>query len=133
MSSIVDDRLNQLMREDRKFEQQMDYHDTFGKKMSLVTRWSIYEGDLAFGVTYDGRLSDKSPFVPGTLIHNRCESWGYRTVAVVGGNGLWSDVWVACDNAIRNAIDDEGNTDHHVFIEGFERMDSGDYRVITGS
>jgi hypothetical protein len=121
------------MRQEKKFEEQMDYHDNFGNKMSLMSRWSIYEGDDVFGVRYEGSLKKKSPFVPGTVIRNQCKVWGYDTSAVVGGEGTWADLWLACDSVIRNATDEEGNRDHHVFIEGFERMDSGEYRVITGS
>ena len=136
MSSIVDDRLNQIIaekKEQEKFEEQMDYHDTYGGGCGFVTRWSIYEGDSIFGVKYNGRMGEKSPFTPGTVIRNHCKVWGYDTSVVIGGKGLWCDVWLACDSAIRNAVDDEGNRDHHVFIEGFERMENGEYRIITGS
>lgn len=133
MSSIVDDHLNQIMKQDRKFEEQMDYHDRWSERMGFVSRWSIYDGDDIFGVRYEGSLTKKSPFVPGTIIRNHCKVWGYDTSAVVGGEGTWGDVWVACDSVIRNATNDEGNRDHHVFIEGFERMEGVGYRVITGS
>ena len=54
-------------------------------------------------------------------------------LSVVGGKGLWSDVWLACDSVIRNAVDSDGNPDHHIFIEGFDRNEDGSYAVVTGS
>ena len=118
---------------DDEFLEQMDYHDTYGAGCGFDTRWSIYKGDSVFGVEYKGKMGELSPFVPGTVITNKCSVWGYNTSAVVGGKGLWCDVWLACDSAIRNAVDTDGNPDHHIFIEGFDRNEDGSYAVVTGS
>jgi hypothetical protein len=111
--------------QDKLFDLEMDYFDTYGKGCGFKTRWSLFDKGIKFG--------ELSEFAPGTVITNRCGVWGYDTEAVVGGRGTWGDVWLACDSAIRNARDDEGNPDHHVFIEGFERNKDGTWNVVTGS
>lgn len=130
----MEGNMENQVQEDQ-FIKEMDYHDTYGGSCGFVTRWSIYSEDQApiFGVKYNGKMGEKSPFVPGTVITNKCSVWGYNTSAVVGGKGLWCDVWLACDSAIRNAVDTDGNPDHHIFIEGFERNEDGTYAVVTGS
>ena len=122
-----------MSAEDRQMINEIEYHSTYGKGCGFETRWSISKGKDVFGVIYEGKMGLPSPFVPGTVITNRCKTWGYDTSAVVGGKGLWCDVWLACDSAIRNAVDDEGNKDHHVFIERFERNSDGSFNIVTGS
>ena len=132
MSNIINFQTSN--QEEDQFIKDMDYHDNFGDKAGFVTRWSIYsDNDPIFGVQYNGKMNEKSPFVPGTVITNLCSVWGYNTSAVVGGKGLWCDVWLACDSVIRNAVDSDGNPDHHIFVEGFERNEDGTYAVVTGS
>lgn len=111
-----------------QFDEDMNYFDRIGSNNDFATRWSIYS-DSEYGFT---RMSEKSPFTPGTIIRNRCETWGYDTSAVVQGP-LWVDVWQACNEVITTAKDDEGNYDHHTFIEGFERLKDGTIGVVTGS
>ena len=118
------------MLDDSTFTKDMDYFDGIASKNFFNTRWSIYSDDETFGFT---RMSDQSPFTAGTIIRNRCEVWGYDHSAVVGGNGSWVDVWAACNEAILNATDSDGNHDHHIFIEGFERLEDGTIGVVTGS
>lgn len=118
------------MNENSQFAKDMDYFDGIASKNFFNTRWSIYSDDETFGFT---RMSDKSPFSAGTVIRNRCEVWGYDNSAVVGGNGSWVDVWAACNEAILNAVDSDGNHDHHIFIEGFELLKDGTIGVVTGS
>ena len=99
MSNIINFQIP--TQEEDQFLKEMDYHDTYGGSCGFVTRWSIYSEDQApiFGVKYNGMMGEKSPFVPGTVITNKCSVWGYNTSAVVGGKGLWCDVWLACDSA----------------------------------
>ncbi len=133
ISNQQEGNMENQVQEDQ-FMKEMDYHDTYGGSCGFQTRWSIYsDNDPIFGVQYNGMMGEKSPFVPGTVITNKCSVWGYNTSAVVGGKGLWCDVWLACDSAIRNAVDSDGNPDHHIFIEGFERNEDGTYAVVTGS
>lgn len=115
---------------DDQFTKDMDYFDGIASKNNFNTRWSIYSDDETFGFT---RMSDPSPFSAGTVIRNRCEAWGYDHSAVVGGNGSWVDVWEACNEAILNAVDSDGNHDFHIFIEGFEKLKDGTIGVVTGS
>ena len=108
-----------------EFEKEMEYFDDYGRTHGFRTNWSMYHQGIEF--------DQPSPYAPGTLITNRCNTWCYDTEAVVGGTGTWGDVWVACDSVIRNARDDQGNPDHHIFIEGFEKNSDGSWNVITGS
>ena len=108
---------------DDQFMKDMDYFTRIGDANQFETRWSIYS-DSEYGFT---RMNEQSPFTAGTVIRNRCSVWGYDTSAVVGGNGSWVDVWQACDKVIRDA------DDHHIFVEGFERLEDGTIGVVTGS
>lgn len=107
-----------------QFDKDMDYFNRIADTNGFETRWSIYSDDETFGFT---RMNEKSPFSAGTVIRNRCDVWGYDTSATVGGNGSWVDVWQACDKVIKEA------NDHHIYIEGFERLEDGTIGVVTGS
>ena len=115
------------------FAKEQDYLQTYANRMNLCTVWSLSKGDNVFGVIYNGKMSEASPFVPGTVITNLCKAWGYNASAVVGGQGRWCDVWVACDSVIRNAQDDQGKKDFHIYIEGFDRNENGSFNVVSGS
>lgn len=123
----------QMTAEDKKFFEQMDYYKKHQDHYGLKTVWSMYEDDTFGGTGEPIWLGKPSPIPQGSLIQNKCSVWGYDCEAVVGGTGTWQDVWIACDAAIRNARNDEGNPDHHIYIEGFERVEPGVWRVVTGS
>ena len=135
MSHLETFETETLSAEDKKFFEQMDYYKKHQDHYGLKTIWSMYE-DNTFGGTGDpihlGRLS---PIPAGAWIPNKCEVWGDAAEAVVGGTGTWQDVWIAADAAIRNSKDDDGNYDHHLFIEGFEKVPGkpGVWQVVTGS
>lgn len=84
------------------------------EKYGFVTDWSLFD------VMDYTRMGDKHPYDIPMTIRNYSPVWGYRTEVVVVGK-RWLDIWQACDALIRNAKTDDGEHDHHRFIESLVR------------
>jgi len=103
---------------------EMDYFSAYGDSCGFRTVWSMLEDGI--------RMENEHPFKLPMTIRNRCEAWGYNTeVQVIGKR--WADIWQACDAAIRNAKNSDGDPDHHIFIEDLEAIGEGVFELVTGS
>lgn len=108
----------------KTFEQEMDYFNNYKDANGFEAVFSMYDE----GIEFDKPHNIKTPLV----IRNKCDVWGYDTSAVCTGK-TWGDIYQACDTVIRNAVDNEGNKDHHIFIENLEVQDDGSWKLVTGS
>ena len=104
--------------EDKAFFAELDYFDAYGKASDLNnSRWSIYDEGIKMG--------DESPFEVGTVFRNKCTVWDYDVAGELKSN-RWGDVWALCDKLIGES------DDHHIFIEGFEKV-GNEIHLVTGS
>jgi hypothetical protein len=104
--------------------QEMDYFNAYKDSKGFVTVWSMFESDIEF----DQQHCFKTPLV----IKNKCEVWGYDATVVCEGS-TWGDIYAACDLAIRNSVDYDGNRDHHIYIEDLTCQEDGTWLISTGS
>jgi len=103
---------------------EIDYFQSYGDACGFRTVWSMLEDGI--------KMDNNHPFKLPMTIRNRCEVWGYNTeVAVIGTR--WADIWQACDAAIRNAKNNDGHSDHHIYIEDLEAIGNGVFDLVTGS
>ena len=107
-----------------EFMTEMNYFDTYGNGCGFETRLSISGENIQMG--------NEHPFKTPMVIQNKCDVWGYDASAICTGK-TWGDIWQACDTVIRNSYDNEGNQDHHIFIEDLESVGDGVWDLVTGS
>ena len=104
--------------EDKAFFAEMDYFHNYGELNGLTdTRWSIFDEGI--------KMSNDSPFEVGTVFRNKGTVWDYDVSGVLKSN-RWGDVWALCNRLIK------ASDDHHIFIEGFEKV-GNEIHIITGS
>lgn len=111
---------NIYMQERTDFDRKNKMYDQIGRLNNFRSVWSIYS------------VADMEQTAPGldtctTLKHdNNFE----KDVAVPlkAGSKTWFDLWQAADKAIR-----ESGDLHHLFIEGFVKIDDNTVRLVTGS
>tara|TARA_B100000925_G_C21829293_1_gene396403 strand:+ start:224 stop:616 length:393 start_codon:yes stop_codon:yes gene_type:complete len=109
---------NTATDEDREFFAEMDYFDDYKLAAGLKnSRWSIYGEGIKMG--------EKSPFEVGTVFRNKCTVWDYDVAGELKSD-RWGDVWALCDKLIG------ASDDHHIFIEGFEKV-GNEIHLVTGS
>lgn len=103
--------IGEMVKEENREEWRYWYYDNCKERFGFVTYWAISEMRNECK-----RMSEKHPYNIPMTIRNYNPVWGYRTEVVVVGK-RWLDIWQACDALIRNAINKDGEGDHHIFIE----------------
>jgi len=115
---IIRNALNDAYEQERKATDDLyEHYNSIKNELGLDAIWSIYEVKNLFDLHHYKRVK--------TMTYK--DNWGGDTFTAPINGFTWADLYVAANAAIR----DSGN-EHHVYIEGFEKV--GDtLLLITGS
>jgi len=116
------------------FEEQMDYHNTYGKTWGANTVWSIYDedgyGEIKFGNELPKELVDGIGFLEynGSWFNDEGD-FDYSMKDVLKAK-TWGDLWAQIDEMIMGSGDH-----HHIYIEAITRdpKRSNILQIHTGS
>ena len=113
------DIIGEMVKEDNRETWRYKYYNDCKERYGFVTYWAMSEMRKECK-----RMSDKHPYNIPMTIRNYNPVWRYRTEVVVVGK-RWLDIWQACDALVRNAVNKDGEGDHHIFIEFIVQPDDG--------
>jgi hypothetical protein len=104
--------------QDAAFDSEMDELDKIAKEHGLNSIWSMS--------SVKSHQMDK----PCSLKIKQLtyQSWGKSQTREIKGKKSWLDIWKIADELMQASGDS-----HHVFIEGFEDLGEGKFRMYAGS